>query len=172
MNNKTALNEIEGILMNSTDSGRKGKAFEGVCKIALNKYIRGLKVVTSNRQDYDFLHSGFKFEAKTGCGELDTLIKHCEANHNIIVIYSPTASWGNHYYIKVSDFLSGLNEIGLIRSKTSTRGKQIKAIQSFKNSRKKTIELYDMLERYSFEPQITEALDSQVLELLREYGME
>jgi hypothetical protein len=152
MKNKQALEEISRILDNAQDDGRNGKAFEGFCKIADCGYIRGNNVVTSNKKPYDTTLYGSPIEYKTGCGELDTLIEHYNNNDPVIVCYSPTADKYDRYWLTVEDFIDGLSSIGLIRKKKSSRGKEVTAIQSFKNSRKKTAELYDMLSTYQIDP--------------------
>lgn len=148
MKNEQALKEINRILKNSNDDGRNGKAFEGLSKIADNRYIRGNSVVTSNKQAYDTTINGRMVEYKTGCGELDALIQHYNNGDDIIVCYSPYADITDRYWLTVRDFIDGLSSIGLIRKKPSSRGKEVTAIQSFKNSRKKTAELFDMLNTY------------------------
>ena len=148
MKNEQAIKEIAKILENFSDDGRKGKAFEGISKIADTHYIRGNSVVTSNKQAYDTTIKGRMVEYKTGCGELDTLIQHYKNGDNVLVCYSPYADITDRYWLSVRDFINGLSSIGLIRKKKSSRGKEITAIQSFKNSRKKTAELFDMLNTY------------------------
>ena len=152
MKNKQALEEISRILDNAQDDGRNGKAFEGFCKIADCGYIRGNNVVTSNKKPFDATLRTIMVEYKTGCGELDTLIEHYINHDRVLVCYSPMADINDRYWLTVEDFIHGLSLIGLIRKKKSSRGKEVTAIQSFKNSRKKTMELYDMLNTYKINP--------------------
>ena len=109
---------------------------------------------------------------KTGCGELGkiTYKKDGEAVIHIrkvdYYIYAPEYNENYNalkqaYVISQNDFLSLLDDIGLIRQKKSSYAvkngfdKPDKiAIQSFKNSKKKYNALYDGLETYGIKASI------------------
>lgn len=144
------------------DNGIGGKCFE-VCTVAeLVKRCNGVK--STGKCDLTF--KGTTFELKTGCGELGKITYNKDGDPVIHIrkvdfyIYAPEYNENYNalhqaYVISQSDFLSLLDDIGLIRYKKSSyavkngidRPDKI-TIQSFKNSKKKYNALYDALEAY------------------------
>lgn len=125
------------------DSGAHGKAFEGAIKLALTGRVQTKNLVSSNKRKEDLKIKGIRIEIKSGCGTLDN-VKNVD-----VVIYSPTSTIENAYILNASDFLNGLESIGLVRhDKKMSNGKIKTAIQSFKHNNKATRNLYAMLETY------------------------
>lgn len=144
------------------DNGIGGKCFE-VCTVA--EIVKRCKGVKSTGR-CDLTVKGTKFELKTGCGELGKITYNANGEEVIHIrkvdfyIYAPEYNENYNalkqaYVIPQSDFLSLLDNIGLIRRKKSSyavkngfdRPDKI-TIQSFKNSNKKYNALYDSLEVY------------------------
>lgn len=144
------------------DNGIGGKCFE-VCTVAeIVKRCNGVK--STGR--CDMTYKGATYELKTGCGELGKITYNAEGEPVIHIrkvdyyIYAPEYNEGYNallqaYVISQVDFLSLLDDIGLVRYKKSSyavkngidRPDKI-TIQSFKNSNKKYNALYDALETY------------------------
>lgn len=114
-----------------TDCGRWGKAGERTC--TGKQYVKSAGKV-------DWYHLGQKFEIKTGAGELDEIIKKKTCKK---VLFIPVVLEDDHGYIRPEyqegfiltreDFLKVLDEVGLIREKTSTAGYRKTTIQTFWN---------------------------------------
>lgn len=144
------------------DNGIGGKCFE-VCTVAeLVKRCSGVK--STGRCDMTF--KGGTFEIKTGCGELGKITYNVDGEPVVHIrkvdyyIYAPEYNENYNalqqaYVISQNDFLTLLDDIGLIRYKKSSyairngidRPDKI-TIQSFKNSNRKYNALYDALETY------------------------
>ncbi len=118
---KDAL-EIEST-RSAWDSGAYGKSFE--------ESLTGHHVKSAGKVDYNARFG--KCEIKTGAGELENVINSkCK-----YVIYEPVAQ-GEPYYqgifvLERETFLSVMEEIGAIRSKTRTNGTKTVTIQTFYN---------------------------------------
>lgn len=133
--------QIEAILneYKDTSSGKYGDAFERVVKIYFNGK-RGNWNKVASKGHTDMTWHGFTFEVKSNCGQLDIndLLK------KDFVIYSDNNT-SDIFNVEVatvmtsSDFLKHLKECGLLRTKTYTNGKVGYAIQSYKNSLKKSM---------------------------------
>ena len=144
------------------DNGIGGKCFE-VCTVAeIVKRCNGVKPTGK----CDMTYKGDSYELKTGCGELGKITYNASGKEAIHIrkvdfyVYAPEYNENYNalqqaYVIPQSDFLSLLDDIGLIRYKKSSyavkngfdRPDKI-TIQSFKNSKKKYNALYDSLEVY------------------------
>ena len=150
------------------DNGIGGKCFE-VCAVAeIVKRCMGVK--STGRCDLTL--KGTTFELKTGCGELGKITYKKDGEPIIHIrkvdcyIYAPEYNEGYNalqqaYVIPQNDFLSLLDDIGLIRYKKSSYAvkngfdKPDKVtIQSFKNSNKKYNALYDALETYGIKASV------------------
>ena len=150
------------------DNGIGGKCFE-VCTVAeIVKRCKGVK--STGRCDLTL--KGTTYELKTGCGELGKITYNADGKEVIHIrkvdfyVYAPEYNENYNalqqaYVISQNDFLSLLDDIGLIRYKKSSyavkngfdRPDKI-TIQSFKNSRKKYNALYDGLETYGIKASI------------------
>lgn len=144
------------------DNGIGGKCFE-VCTVAeIVKHCNGVK--STGR--CDMTYKGATYELKTGCGELGKITYNASGAEVVHIrkvdfyVYAPEYNENYNallqaYVIPQDDFLSLLNDIGLMRRKKSSyaiknsfdRPDKI-TIQSFKNSNKKYNALYDGLEQY------------------------
>lgn len=129
-----------------TDSGRFGKAFE----INAKRYINGnrgnsRKVATKGKTDMQ--NHGIKYEIKSNCGELNAI----EKNQYIIYTYDNRADWNhpeNAHVIPSAEFMDILDKCGLIREKRTSNCSMVKAIQSYKNSKRKTAMFTAMVDEY------------------------
>ena len=150
------------------DNGIGGKCFE-VCTVA--EIVKRCKGVKSTGR-CDLTRKGVTYELKTGCGELGKITYNADGKGVMRIrkvdfyVYAP--EYNEHYnalkqayVISQCDFLSLLDDIGLIRQKKSSYAvkngfdKPDKiAIQSFKNSKKKYNALYDGLETYGIKASI------------------
>lgn len=158
----------ESVPTTGIDNGIGGKCFE-VCTVAeIVKRCSGVK--SAGR--YDLTFKGATYELKTGCGELGKITYNAGGEGVMRIrkvdfyVYAP--EYNEHYnalkqayVISQVDFLSLLNDIGLIRQKKSSYAvkngfdKPDKiAIQSFKNSKKKYNALYDGLETYGIKASV------------------
>lgn len=144
------------------DNGIGGKCFEISVVSELVKRCKGVK--STGRCDLTL--KGTTFELKTGCGELGKITYKANGEPVIHIrkvdyyIYAPEYNENYNalqqaYVISQKDFLSLLDDIGLIRYKKSSyavkNGFDLPdkiTIQSFKNSNKKYNALYDSLETY------------------------
>ena len=124
------------------DSGKNGKIWEIVTKLYLNGY-KGNSCIVSPKGKVDVTYKGNRLEIKSNCGqlEMDTLFKNdyvCYTMNNDIDIYNPE----NGKIAKPAEWYDILDDIGLIRNnKKSSSGLRTTAIQSYKNSKKKTAAL-------------------------------
>lgn len=150
------------------DNGIGGKCFE-VCTVAeIVKRCNGVKPAGR----CDMIYKGATYELKTGCGELGKITYNAKGEGIMRVrkvdfyVYAPEYNENYNalkqaYVISQNDFLSLLDDIGLIRYKKSSyaikngidRPDKI-AIQSFKNSKKKYNALYDGLEAYGIKASV------------------
>ena len=130
-----------------TDNGRFGKALEINVKMYLNGN-RGNSDRVSAKGKNDVKHKGKIFEIKSNCGELNNIEK------NDYIIYSMDnekdfANPDSIYVFTPEDFLYIMETCGLVRRKKTTGGYTVKAIQSYRNSKKKSAMLAEMLETYA-----------------------
>ena len=124
----------------TTDCGRFGKAFEINVKTYLNGK-RGNSNKVSAKGKTDVRYKGLRLEIKSNCGELDGI----EKNDFIVYTYNNEVDYLTPEFAVVltpTEFLSILDELGLIRIKKSSSGVKKTTIQSYKNSKKK----YQMFE--------------------------
>lgn len=129
-----------------TDSGRYGKAFEINVKHYLNGN-RGNSDRVSAKGKTDVKYHGYKLEIKSNCGELDGI----ERNDYIIYSMDNERDFINPekaVVIPADTFKEMLEELGLVREKKATSGMRKTTIQSYKNSKKKTIALENALNEY------------------------
>lgn len=142
------VNSIVGYF-SEKDSGKNGKIWEIVNKLYLNGY-KGNSCIVSPKGKVDVTYKGNKLEIKSNCGqlEMDSLFKNdyvCYTMNNEIDIYNP----GNGKIAKPAEWYDMLDDIGLIRNnKKSSSGLRTTAIQSYKNSKKKTTALEIALNEY------------------------
>ena len=130
----------------NTDSGRFGKAFEINVKRYLNGN-RGNSGKVSAKGKNDVKSKGLIYEIKSNCGELERI----EKNDFIIYSMDNIRDYDKPYNARVinpTDFITMLNNLGLVRTKKSTSGTIKTTIQSYKNSKKKTMLLANALEHY------------------------
>lgn len=131
------------------DSGKNGKIWEIVTKLYLNGY-KGNSCIVSPKGKVDVTYKGNKIEIKSNCGQLDmnTLFKNnyiCYTMDNEKDIYHPE----NGKIAEPSEWFNMLDDIGLVRNnKKSSSGVRATAIQSYKNSKKKTDALRVALSHY------------------------
>lgn len=130
-----------------TDCGRYGKAFE----INVKMYINGRrgnsrKVSAKGKTDFQFKHK--KFEVKSNCGELDGIEKNSFVVYTMDNIYDYDKP-DRALVFTPGDFMQAVEECGLVRTKKSTAGTIKTTIQSYKNSKKKTAQFREALERYA-----------------------
>ncbi len=130
-----------------TDSGRFGKAFEINCKTLINGK-RGNSGRVSSRGKTDMQNNHIKYEIKSNCGEIAENIEK-----NLYVIYTANnkkdfATPENAHVIPASDFVEIIETLGLMRTKKSTNGYMVKAIQTYSNSKRKTNALLNAISDY------------------------
>ena len=142
------VNSIIGYFKD-TDSGKNGKIWEIVTKLYLNGY-KGNSCIVSPKGKVDVTYKGNKLEIKSNCGQLDmeslfNMDYVCYTMYSEIDIYNPERG-------KVAtpdEWYNMMNNIGLIRqAKKDRNGVRNTAIQSYKNSKKKTIQLASNLDEY------------------------
>lgn len=138
--------EVLGYFKN-TDSGRYGKAFEIMVKSYLNGNKGNSKKV-SLRGKTDVTFHRNKIEIKSNCGEISE-----DIDRNAYIIYSMDnktdyATPENARVLTAGDFLTMLANLGLIRDKKTSSGTRVKAIQTYANSKKKTLALTEALNEY------------------------
>lgn len=115
------------------DSGKFGKTFERDLKASFCQ-----KAVVAKQGKIDFRRDRKCYEVKTGAGELDYLLKSSIK----YVVYVPVVSMDypveqqEGFILNRADFLQILEEVGLIREKTSTAGAHKVTIQTFWNHKK------------------------------------
>lgn len=145
---KYVVNSITGYF-SEKDSGKNGKIWEIVNKLYLNGY-KGNSCIVSPKGKVDVTYKGNKLEIKSNCGqlEMDNLLKNdyiCYTMDNESDIYNPE----NGKIAKPAEWYDMLDNIGLIRNnKKSSSGLRTTAIQSYKNSKKKTIALEQALSEF------------------------
>lgn len=163
MNNKNYNNAIIDNCNNAIANGSMfergnanncagGNAFEIACKQVMNgNKFKGV----SKANGTDAKSKGYKYEIKTNCGGLNNIEKNDFVIYAIIEkgdeITTEFAS-NQSFVIPANEFMEGLNELGLIRTKDGNRT----TIQSFKNSKKKYEALFDWLYNY---PNLAEHLE-------------
>lgn len=129
------------------DSGFYGKEFEKAVKHYLNGN-RGNSSAVSAKGKHDVKYHGLIFEIKSNCGEINSNI-----NSNDYVIYTMDNKTDYErperaHVLTVEQFINVLESCGLIRYKTATNGATVKAIQSYKNSKRKSALFASMLEQF------------------------
>lgn len=112
------------------DSGAHGKAFETLVKIFLTGRV-STKNCVSAKGKKDLSYHKLAIECKSACGTLDGIEK------NDFIIYSYDSTIENARVFTPSEFMELVNACGLYRTKKTTSGYTVSAIQSFKNSKKK-----------------------------------
>lgn len=112
------------------DPGAPGKAFETRIKLFLTGRV-STKNCVSAKGKKDLTYHGYTIECKSACGTLDGIEK------NDFVIYSYDSTIENARVFTPSEFMEIVNACGLYRTKKTTSGYMVSAIQSFKNSKKK-----------------------------------
>ena len=115
------------------DSGKMGKTFERDLKALFSQ-----KAIVAKQGKIDFRRDRKCYEVKTGAGELDYLLKSSIK----FVVYVPVVHMDlpidaqEGFILNRADFLQILEEVGLIREKTSTAGAHKVTIQTFWNNKK------------------------------------
>lgn len=157
MNKVDAMNKVRQYRANAIiDDGANGKAFEVEVKLMVCGRVATKTAVTSNKKSHDFSHNGILYEVKSGCGEIiDLMNGKSKADR---VIYSPIASCNEVYELTTDNFIEVLDLCGLIRDKKTSRGTMTIAIQSFKNSKKKSAMFRDYLKAYSIDYYIAQVV--------------
>lgn len=161
----TQSGKIHDVPTQGTNCGAEGRCFEMAVKAYLGNY-RSKGVAKAGYTDTRKF--GQSIEIKSGCGELGIVNENGDIiktvfRHNII-IYTPDYQAGDDvgktsYVLTTSNFLQALSECELIRYKTSTFMSRQKAqglpfykdriaIQSFRNSNRKSDLWLDALENY------------------------
>lgn len=142
------VNSIIGYFKD-TDSGKNGKIWEIVTKLYLNGY-KGNSCIVSPKGKVDVTYKGNKLEIKSNCGQLDieslfNMDYVCYTMYSEIDIYNP-----EHGKVTTpAEWYEMMDNIGLIRqAKKGSSGVRGTAIQSYKNSKKKTIQLANNLDEY------------------------
>ena len=136
----------------NANNGAGGNAFEVACKQVL--YGNRFKGI-SKANGTDAKSNGYMYEVKTNCGGLNGIEKNDFVIYAIIEqgdIITTEFAQVNSFVIPANEFMEGLNELGLIRTKDGNRI----TIQSFKNSKKKYEALLDWLYNY---PNLAEHLE-------------
>lgn len=131
-----------------TDCGRYGKAFEINVKHFLNGN-RGNANKVSAKGKTDVQSKGIKYEVKSNCGEINEDILK-----NDYIIYTPDNKTDfehpeRAFVIPTQAFVDMFHALGLVRTKKSTNGQLKTTIQSYRNSKRKTMALFNALEQYS-----------------------
>lgn len=132
----------------TTDCGRYGKAFEINVKHFLNGN-RGNANKVSAKGKTDVQSKGIKYEVKSNCGEINEDILK-----NDYIIYTPDNMMDfehpeQAFVIPAQAFVDMFHALGLVRTKKSTNGQLKTTIQSYRNSKRKTMALFNALEQYS-----------------------
>lgn len=114
----------------STDCGRWGKAFERA-----NKVHFGQDDKVSKQGAVDSRRKGKCFEDKTGAGELDFLYRSKVKYVKFVpvVVENMAVCYQEGFIFDRIEFLTMLEELGLVRSKISTSGQERITIQTFWN---------------------------------------
>lgn len=130
-----------------TDSGRFGKAFEINVKNFLNGK-KGNSDIVSGKGKTDVHFHGVKYEIKSNCGEIN---KGMEKNGYVIYTMDSESDFtnpGNAKVIPAGEFVEMIKKLGLMRTKKSTNGELKTTIQTYRNSKKKTLALALALAQY------------------------
>lgn len=116
-----------------TDCGKWGKAFERA-----NKEHFGQADKVSKQGAVDSRRKGKCFEDKTGAGELDYLYrsKVKYVKYVPVVAEGVAVCYQEGFIFDRVEFLTMLEELGLVRSKVSTSGQEKVTIQTFWNHSK------------------------------------
>lgn len=122
------------------DSGASGKSFEIDVKLFLNGRIATKQAIATIRK-IDTRFKGLKIEIKSNCGTLDGI------ENNDYVVYSPNATLETARVFTPTQFMELVNACGLFRTKKTSSGYFVKAIQSYKNSMKKSALWYSTLKQ-------------------------
>lgn len=142
------VNSITGYFKD-TDSGKNGKIWEIVTKLYLNGY-KGNSCIVSPKGKVDVTYKGNKLEIKSNCGQLDmeslfNMDYVCYTMYSEIDIYNPERG----KVATPAEWYNMMDNIGLIRqAKKDRNGVRNTAIQSYKNSKKKTVQLANNLDEY------------------------
>lgn len=131
----------------TTDSGRFGKAFEINVKNFLNGK-KGNSDIVSGKGKTDVHFHGVKYEIKSNCGEIN---KGMEKNGYIIYTMDSETDYcqpGQAFVIPAGEFVEMIKKLGLMRTKKSTNGELKTTIQTYRNSKKKTLALALALAQY------------------------
>lgn len=117
----------------ATDCGKWGKAFERA-----NKEHFGQADKVSKQGTVDSRRKGKCFEDKTGAGELDFLYrsKVKYVKYVPVVAEGVAVCYQEGFIFDRVEFLTMLEELGLVRSKVSTSGQEKVTIQTFWNHSK------------------------------------
>lgn len=130
----------------ANDSGKYGKAFEINVKRALNGG-RGNSSKVSAKGKTDVQYHGKKLEIKSNCGELEKISK----NDYVVYTMDNVAEFDKPWYASVipaDEFFQMMEDLGLVREKKTTGGYTKTTIQTYKNSKKKTLALRVALAKY------------------------
>jgi hypothetical protein len=131
----------------ANDSGKFGKAGEIAVKRLVN-HGRGNCDKVSAKGKPDFQHHGLRYEVKSNCGELNADI---ERNAYVIYTMDNARDFARPWDWKVipaDEFVRMIDDLGLRRVKKSSNGQLKESIQSYKNSKRKTLNLAKALKDY------------------------
>lgn len=135
------------------DSGKYGKILEINLKLYLNGY-RGNSCIVSSVGKVDVKHNNKRIQIKSNCGEINEFftddreyIKHDIVAYSMDNQNHVNEPW-NVTIIPSEDFIPMLENLDLIRRKKSTSGYMRITIQTYKNSKRKTVGLFNALNEY------------------------
>ena len=131
----------------ATDSGRYGKAFEINVKHYLNGN-RGNSNIVSGKGKTDVHFHGVKCEIKSNCGEIN---KGMEKNGFVIYTMNNEIDYcqpEQAFVIPAAEFVALVENLGLMRTKKSTNGELKTTIQTYRNSKKKSLAFALALAKY------------------------
>lgn len=139
--------EVKTMEIKKNDSGFFGKEFEKAVKHYLNGNKGNVNRVSAKGK-HDVKYHGLIIEIKSNCGEINNNI-----NSNDYVIYTMDNKTDyerpeHARVLTVEQFINVLESCGLIRYKTATNGATVKAIQSYKNSKRKSALFASLLEQF------------------------
>jgi len=129
------------------DSGFFGKEFEKAVKHYLNGNKGNVNRVSAKGK-HDVKYHGLTIEIKSNCGEINNNI-----NSNDYIIYTMDNKTDYNaperaHVLTVEQFINVLDTCGLIRMKRATNGATVRAIQSYKNSKRKSTLFASLLEQF------------------------
>lgn len=136
--------EAEALGFKNANSGANGEAFEMDIVMYLCGRVYAKNGIASKGR-VDLTKSGRKIEIKSGCGTLDNVAKA------EFVIYSPDSTIETARAFTTEMFMDILNACGLVRIKKMSDGSIKKAIQTFKNSKKKETMFRNLLNTYGMD---------------------